>query len=74
MSCGVGCRHCLDLTLLWLWFRPVAIALIQPLAWEPPDAVDVALKRPKKKKKIEIIKLILMMSVMCCIEKGRKVW
>ena len=25
-----------DLALLWLWCRPVAIALIQPLAWEPP--------------------------------------
>ena len=29
----------------------MAIALIQLLAWEPPYAVGVALKRPKKKKK-----------------------
>ena len=48
---GVGCRHGLDLALLWLWCRPAATALIQPLAWEPPYAVGVALKRLKKKKK-----------------------
>ena len=23
-----------DLALLWLWCRPAAVALIQPLAWE----------------------------------------
>ena len=45
MSCGVGHRRSLDLALLWLWHRPAAIALIQPLAWEPPYAVDAALKR-----------------------------
>jgi len=28
VSCGVGCRHGSDPTLLWLWCRPVAIALI----------------------------------------------
>ena len=26
----------LDLVLLWLWHRPVAAALIQPLVWELP--------------------------------------
>ena len=36
---------------LWLWYRLVAIAPIQPLAWEPPYAVDEALKKIKKKKK-----------------------
>ena len=54
MSCGVGHRHGLDPTLLWLWCRPTAAAPIVPLAWEPPDAVGAALektKRPKKKKK-----------------------
>ena len=25
-----------DLALLWLWWRPAAVALIGPLAWEPP--------------------------------------
>ena len=51
MSCGVGLRHSSDLVLLWLWYGPVAIALIQPLAWEPPHAAGVALKRPPPQKK-----------------------
>ena len=51
MSCGVGRRHSSDPELLWLWrSRPVATALIQPLAWELPYASGVALKRRKKKK------------------------
>ena len=50
MSCGVGRRCTLDLTWLWLWHRPAATGLIQPLAWEPPYAAGVALKRLKKKK------------------------
>ena len=24
MSCGIGCRHVLDLALLWLWYRPAS--------------------------------------------------
>ena len=48
MSCGVGCRHGSDLALLWLWCRPVATALIRPLAWEPSYAKGVALKRQNK--------------------------
>ena len=44
-GCGVGYRHGSDLALLWLWYRPAAVALIQPLAWEPTYAVGVALKR-----------------------------
>ena len=51
MSRGVGPRHGSYLALLWLWYRPAAIALIRPLAWEPPHAADVAPKRQKKKKK-----------------------
>ena len=55
MSCGVDCRRDSDSALLWLWCRPVAAALIGPLAWEPPYAAgaaqEVAKKRPKKKKK-----------------------
>ena len=31
MNCGVGCRCTSDLALLWLWFRPVAAALIRSL-------------------------------------------
>ena len=37
--------------LLWLWCWPAAVALIRPLAWEPPYAPSVALKSKKKKKK-----------------------
>ena len=45
MSCDVGHRCGSDLVLLWLWYRLGAAALIQPLAWEPPYAVGVALKK-----------------------------
>ena len=66
VSCGVGCRRGLDLKLLWLWRRPVAMALIQPLAWEPPYAAGAAqeiattttpttTKKDKKKKNTFII-------------------
>ena len=50
MSCGVG-RCSLDLALLWLWHRPAAAALVQPLAWELPYATSAALKDQKTKKK-----------------------
>ena len=53
MSCGVGCRRGLDLAWLWLWRRPAAIAPIGPLAWEPPHAAGVAIKRQKKRKRRE---------------------
>ena len=50
VSCGVGHKCGLDLALLWLWRRLEATAPIQPLAWEPPYAVGVALKQNKTKK------------------------
>ena len=56
MSHGVGCRHSLDLVLLWLWWRPAAVTLIRPLAWEPPYAAGASLKRQKTKRK-KVIKL-----------------
>ena len=31
--------------LLWLWHRPAAVAQIRTLAWEPPCAMGVALKK-----------------------------
>ena len=37
-------------TLLWLWGRAAATALIRPLAWELPYPVFMALKRGEKKK------------------------
>ena len=51
MSCGVGRRCGLDPALLWLWRRPVATVPTVPLAWEPPYAENVGLKREKTKKK-----------------------
>ena len=51
MSCGAGRRHGLNPALLWPWRKPVAVALIRPLAWEPPYAAGVALEKIKKKKK-----------------------
>jgi len=50
MSCGVGCRLGSDLVLLWLWCQTAAEAPIRPLAWEPPYARGVALKKSKAKK------------------------
>ena len=50
MSCGVGCRHSSDPALLWLWCRPAATALTEPLAWEPPYAAGAALKMTKRQK------------------------
>jgi len=44
---GIGCRHCWDLVLLWLWCRPAAAALILPLAWEVLCTMGVDLKRKK---------------------------
>ena len=35
-------------SLLWLWYRPAAAALIWPLAWELPYALGAALKATKK--------------------------
>ncbi|MEN2531499.1 hypothetical protein, partial [Acinetobacter baumannii] len=36
-----------DLVLLWLWCRLAAVAPTGPLAWEPPYAEDVTLKKKK---------------------------
>jgi len=57
---GIRIQCCLELLcrsqawlgfeLLWLCRRQAAVAPIQPLAWESPYAVDVALKRQKKQK------------------------
>ena len=51
MRYGVGHRRSPDLALLWLWCRPAAVALIRPLAWEPPHAAGAALQRQEKKRK-----------------------
>ena len=56
MSCGVACRPSLDPALLWLWCRPAMVAPIPPLAWEPPYAAGVALKKTKDQKKNNKVK------------------
>ena len=56
MSCGVGHRRGSYPVLLWLWCRPAAIALIQPLAWEPPYAMGAA-QEVAKRQKIKKIKI-----------------
>ena len=53
MSCGVGHICGSDSALLWLWCRPAAIVLIQPLDWEPPYAMGLA-PRIKKHKVLHI--------------------
>ena len=58
MSC-VGHRRALDLALLWLWHRPAVVALIRPLAWEPPYASGAALKRQKDQKKMQVITTVM---------------
>ena len=46
------CRRCsLDPLLLRLWHRLAVTAPIQPIAWEPPYAAGVALKRRKEGEK-----------------------
>ena len=47
----MSCRCGLDLTLLWLWCRLAAVALIGPLAWELPYAASAALKSKNKQTK-----------------------
>ena len=67
MSCGVGRRRSSGLTLLWLWRRPKAAPLIQPLAWELQYAMGAAQKRKKKKKKkldVGYLRIFLLWSLL----------
>ena len=59
---GILCCHKLwrrlqtcssDPMLPWLWHRPQAVALIQPLAQELPYAAHVALNKSKKLDEIQ---------------------
>ena len=67
MSYGIGRRCGLDPALLWLWCRLAAVAWLGPLAWEPPYAAGVALKRMKKKMNIYVVALIYTISIMSSI-------
>ena len=51
MSCGVAHRHSLDPALLWC--RPVAVTLTRPVGWELPFATGSALKKQKKKNRVQ---------------------
>ena len=51
VSCGVGRRCGSDPQLLWLWRRLEATAVIRPLAWEPPYALEAALEKAKRQSK-----------------------
>ena len=51
VSYSVDCTCGSDPELLWLWCRLVAIAPIQPLAWEPPYAASTALPKQANKRK-----------------------
>ena len=48
MSCDVGHKRGSDPKLLWLWRRPMAMAPIPPLAWEPPYAAVMSLEKAKR--------------------------
>ena len=74
MSCGVGCRYGLELVLLRLWHRPATIALIQPLAWELPYAVGLALKKEKEKRKKQNILMARKMLMVECFMKKTGLW
>ena len=50
--------------MLWLWCGLAAVTLIQPLTWEPPHAMGVALKRQKK-----FIKFLLKNDIQKYIQK-----
>ena len=59
MSCSVDCQCGLNPMLLWLWYRPAAIALIQSLGLgssigqgcDPKKQEKKERKRGRKKKK-----------------------
>ena len=53
----MGHRHGSDPTMLCLWHKPAAAAPIQPLAWELPYAISMALERKKKKKEVVLYHL-----------------
>ena len=53
----------MDPVLLWLWCSLAAVAPVGPLAWEPPYAAGVALKKKKERKEKAIAFLFGMMEI-----------
>ena len=68
MSCGIGCRCSSDLVLLWLWHRLAAVALIGSLAWEPPHATGVALKKKKMRMQVQSLASLSGLRIQRCRE------
>ena len=64
-TCGVGHMCCLDLVLLWLWYRLAAAALIWPPSLRPSICHRCGCKKEKKKKKkkLTILTILLYKSV-----------
>ena len=56
MSCDVGRKSGSDPALLWLWYRPAAVALNRPLAWEYAAGAALKIKEKKKEKQIKKVK------------------
>ena len=68
-----------DPTLLWSWCRLAAIVPIPPVAWEPPYAVGVALKRQplplkNKNKNKNLVGHGDIYSIVCNNLYGKKEW
>ena len=58
MSHGVGRRCGSDLIFSGCAARPAAVALIGPLAWEPPYAAGVALRKTKQQQQTNSLRAI----------------
>ena len=65
MSCRVGRRYSWGPVSLWLWNRPAAAALIQPLARELLYATGAGLKSKTKqnKKKVDLCSCIFQFGI-----------
>ena len=63
MSCGVSHKCGSDPTLLGLWCRLAATALIRPLTWEPLYAAEAAQEMAKKKRKEKKLACIVLMTM-----------
>ena len=48
---GVVAPWVKNMTMVGLWARVTAKAIVRSLAWELPYAMDVAIKRKRKKKR-----------------------
>ena len=54
-------------TLLWMWYRPPAIAPIPSLAWDLPYAIRCSRKKTKKKKKKRKRNVCIYVCVCVCV-------